>query len=128
VRPGLPGISENIRVISIIGRFLEHHRIFCFENNGDPRYFIGSADWMYRNLTHRVEAIMPVEAPALKSQLQQVLDICLQDQRSAWEMLPDGRYQQRRTDDPTLEDLRSTDSTRIGAHEALMNLTVQSAF
>lgn len=128
VRPGLPGISDNIRVISVIGRFLEHHRIFCFENNGDPRYFIGSADWMFRNLSHRVEAIVPVEAPALKDQLQQLLDICLQDQRSAWEMLPDGRYQQRRTDDPTLEDLRSTDSARIGTHEAQMNLTMQSAF
>ena len=63
VRPGLPGVSENIRVISIIGRFLEHPRIWYFENNGSPRYYIGSADWMKRNLSNRVEAIVPIEDP-----------------------------------------------------------------
>jgi polyphosphate kinase len=128
IRPGLPGISENIRVFSIIGRFLEHHRIFRFENNGDPRFFFGSADWMFRNLSHRVEAIVPIESSTLKDQLQQMLDIFLTDRRTTWEMLPDGRYRLLRTDDPTLEDQRSTDSTRIGTHEALMNLTLKSMF
>ncbi|RME59538.1 MAG: polyphosphate kinase 1, partial [Caldilineae bacterium] len=97
IRPGISGVSDNIQVISIIGRFLEHHRIFYFENGGDPRYFIGSADWMSRNLNDRVEAITPVEDPVLQHQLKQVLDICLADRRQAWVMLPDGRYRRRRT-------------------------------
>ena len=106
LRPGLPGISENIRVISIIGRLLEHSRIFYFENGssgsgrseqvGSPRYFIGSADWMNRNLSARVEAATPIENPRLREQLKQILHACLADQRQAWEMLPDGRYRQRR--------------------------------
>jgi polyphosphate kinase len=96
LRPGLPGISENIRVISIIGRFLEHSRIFYFANGGEPRYFIGSADWMRRNLSNRVEAVVPIEDPRLQEQLAHVLHISLEDERQAWEMLPDGRYQQRR--------------------------------
>jgi polyphosphate kinase len=96
LRPGLPGISENIRVISIIGRFLEHSRIFYFANGGEPRYFIGSADWMRRNLSNRVEAIVPIEDARLQEHLAQVLHIALEDERQAWEMLPDGRYQQRR--------------------------------
>ena len=81
--PGVPGLSENIRVISIIDRFLEHARIFVFSNGGSPRYFLGSADWMPRNLDRRVEVITPVETPALKKQLQDVLDIQLQDNRKA---------------------------------------------
>ncbi|MBX3050392.1 MAG: polyphosphate kinase 1 [Caldilineaceae bacterium] len=96
LRPGLPGISENIQVYSIIGRFLEHPRVFYFENGGDPRYFIGSADWMTRNLSDRVEAVVPIEEPSLQQQLQVVLDICLQDQRQGWEMLPNGRYRRLR--------------------------------
>ena len=95
VRPGLPGVSENIRVISIIGRFLEHSRIFYFGNNGDGQYFIGSADWMQRNLTSRVEAIAPIEDKGLKKQIDQILQLSLIDHRQAWEMLPDGRYQRR---------------------------------
>ena len=95
VRPGLPGISENIRVISIIGRFLEHSRIFYFGNNGDGQYFIGSADWMQRNLSSRVEAITPIEDQRLKEQIDHILQLSLLDHRQSWEMLPDGRYQRR---------------------------------
>lgn len=95
LRPGLPGISENIRVISIIGRFLEHSRIFYFENGGNPLYFIGSADWMNRNLSARVEAITPIEEPRLKEQLEHMLRLSLADHRQAWDLGPDGRYQRR---------------------------------
>ncbi len=96
VRPGIRGVSENIRVISIIGRFLEHSRIYYFANAGNPRYFIGSADWMQRNLSSRVEAITPIENPHLQEQLELILRYSLADHRQAWEMLPDGRYRQRR--------------------------------
>jgi polyphosphate kinase len=92
LRPGLPNISENIRVISIIGRFLEHSRIYYFENGGDPQYFIGSADWMQRNLSDRVEAIVAIEDLRLREQLDLILRYSLQDHCQAWEMLPDGRY------------------------------------
>ena len=95
IRPGLPGISDNIHVLSIIGRFLEHSRIFYFANAGNPRYFIGSADWMRRNLSNRVEAIVPIEDPRLCEQLDQILQTSLNDYRQGWEMLPDGRYRQR---------------------------------
>jgi len=121
LRPGLPGISENIQVYSVIGRFLEHHRVFYFENGGDPRYLMGSADWMTRNLSDRVEAIVPIEDPLLQKQLQLVLDTCMQDQRQGWEMLPDGRYR-RRKQIGTAEGV-----TVIGTHRALMELTQQSA-
>lgn len=98
IRPGIPNISENIEVISIIGRFLEHHRIYYFANDGNPLYFIGSADWMSRNLLARVEAIVSVEEPALQEQLERVLSVCLADRRQAWLMQPDGLY--RRRDEP----------------------------
>ncbi len=95
LRPGLPGISDNIRVISIIGRFLEHSRVFYFGNGGDPLYFMGSADWMNRNLSARVEAVTPIEEPRLKEQIEHMLRLSLNDHRQAWELLPDGRYQKR---------------------------------
>lgn len=95
LRPGLPGISENIRVISIIGRLLEHSRIFYFGNGGNPLYFIGSADWMNRNLSARVEAITPIEEPRLQEQLEHLLQLALVDHRQAWDLGPDGRYQRR---------------------------------
>ncbi|HYH45027.1 MAG TPA: polyphosphate kinase 1 [Thermoanaerobaculia bacterium] len=96
LRPGLPGRSETIRVISIVGRFLEHARIFCFGNGGRPEYFFGSADWMSRNLDYRVEAIAPIEDPRAKDELQAILDIQLADNTKAWDMRPDGTYVQRR--------------------------------
>ncbi|HWM92830.1 MAG TPA: polyphosphate kinase 1 [Thermoanaerobaculia bacterium] len=96
LRPGLPGQSETIRVISIVGRFLEHARIFCFGNGGRPEYFLGSADWMSRNLDYRVEAIVPVEEPRLQEELKTILDLQLADNVKAWDMRPDGNYVRRR--------------------------------
>jgi polyphosphate kinase len=96
LRPGLPGQSETIRVISIIGRFLEHARIFYFANAGRPEYFIGSADWMSRNLDYRVEAIAPVEDPRLQEELKAILDLQLADNVKAWDLRADGTYQRRR--------------------------------
>jgi polyphosphate kinase len=96
LKPGLKGISDNIRVISIIGRFLEHERIFYFHNNSRPKIFFGSADWRPRNLDRRVEAVVPIEDPALTLQLQELLDLYLADNRHAWDLQPDGQYIQRR--------------------------------
>jgi polyphosphate kinase len=92
LRPGLKGYSENIRVISILGRFLEHDRIFYFHNNDEPQIYIGSADWRGRNLNERVELIAPIENPELKTQLIQILDDCLHDNRLAWDLDADGYY------------------------------------
>ncbi len=103
LRPGVPGISENIRVISVIGRFLEHARIFCFHNGGAEEYYIGSADWMTRNLDRRVEAVTPVEDPALKMELKEILQIMLNDNRQAWELQSSGRYVQRHPADGEAE-------------------------
>jgi polyphosphate kinase len=96
LRPGLPERSETIRVISIVGRFLEHARIFCFANGGAPEHYIGSADWMARNLDARVEAAVPIENPRLQEEVQTILDLQLADNVKAWEMQPDGSYVQRR--------------------------------
>ena len=95
LRPGLPGLSDNITVVSIVGRFLEHARIFFFRNGGDEEFFIGSADLMTRNLESRVEVVTPVEDPGLRDELRAILDAQLNDRRSAWEMQPDGSYVQR---------------------------------
>ncbi len=95
LRPGLPGVTESVRVISIVGRFLEHARIYYFQNGGEEEYFIGSADLMQRNLKSRVEVVAPVEAPASREQLRQLLDMQLADQRDAWDMQSDGSYIQR---------------------------------
>ncbi|MGJ5674990.1 MAG: polyphosphate kinase 1 [Nostochopsis sp.] len=96
LRPGLKDISENIRVISIVGRFLEHSRIFYFYNNGQEEIYIGSADWMPRNLDRRVEVITPILDPDIAKDLQEILGIMLADNRQAWELQPDGSYIQRR--------------------------------
>ena len=95
LRPGVPKLSENISVISIIGRFLEHSRIFYFQNTGQEEIYIGSADWMTRNLSRRVEAVTPIEDPILLKELQEILGIMLSDNRQAWDLQPDGRYVQR---------------------------------
>lgn len=96
LKPRVPGLSDSIRVISIIGRFLEHSRIFYFSNGGAEEVFIGSADWMPRNLDTRVEVVTPVEDPKLVAQLKQILEVILADNRQAWELQPDGSYIQRR--------------------------------
>lgn len=99
LRPGIAGVSKTIRVISIVGRFLEHSRIYYFRNGGADEYFISSADAMKRNLEARVEVLCPLESSALTSEIRTILDIHLNDKRSAWEMQPDGSYIQRTPDD-----------------------------
>ena len=93
LRPGLPGLSENIRVRSIVGRFLEHTRVYYFGNNGNARIYCSSADWMDRNLFNRVEACFPIEDPALKKRIyQQGLLTYLQDNQQAWLLQGDGTW------------------------------------
>ena len=94
LRPQLEGISDNIQVVSVIGRFLEHSRLFWFGNGGEPELFFGSADWMSRNLDRRVEAVAPIEDPKLRHQLEQVIDLYLND-TSAWHMDNQGKFSQR---------------------------------
>ena len=91
LRPGLPGLTERIRVISIVDRFLEHARIYYFLNGGDEEYFLASADWMPRNLDHRVEVAFPVLAPILRERIKEILDVQLGDTVKARVLLPDGR-------------------------------------
>jgi len=98
LRPGIPGLSETVTVISIVGRFLEHARIYYFQNGGAEEYFIGSADLMSRNLESRVEVLAPVEDLLLREELRVILDTQMNDQRSAWDMKSDGEYVQRRVE------------------------------
>jgi len=109
LRPGVPGVSERIRVVSIVGRYLEHSRIFYFANDGKPEYYFGSADWMPRNFDRRVEAVVPIEEPRLQRRMHSLLEACLADDRQSWDLASDGTYT-RRTPAP--------DS--IGLHELLM--------
>jgi len=95
LRPGVPGVSENIRVVSTLGRFLEHSRVYLFERGGQTRCFIGSADLMPRNLDHRVEALTPVEDPPLIAQVRDILERCLADNTHAWGLGPDGTWKRR---------------------------------
>jgi len=95
IRPKVKGLSDRIRVISVIGRFLEHSRIFYFSNGGKEQVYIGSADWMPRNLDARVEVITPVEEVSLVKELKQILEIVLADNRQAWDLRADGTYVQR---------------------------------
>jgi polyphosphate kinase len=95
LRPRVPGVSENIRVISSLGRFLEHSRIYLFERDNETRCFIGSADLMPRNLDHRVEALAPVEDPQLIAQVKDLLDRCLSDNTHAWGLEADGSWPRR---------------------------------
>jgi polyphosphate kinase len=95
LRPGIPGLSDNIRVVSIVGRFLEHSRVYYFRNGGDEEYFIASADAMKRNLEARVEVLCPVTLPELTRELRSIFDCYEADHRSAWDMQPDGSYVQR---------------------------------
>ena len=97
LRPGVPGESERIRIISVVGRFLEHSRLWRFENAGDPEFYLGSADWMPRNLDRRVEAMTPIYDKALHPRLESVLNVFLTDNRQAWDLSADGAWSQRRT-------------------------------
>ncbi len=95
LRPGLPGISENIRVVSIVGRLLEHSRVYCFERHGEHTIYIASADLMPRNLDHRVELAAPVETPELRAELLDTLERAFADNQSSWELQPDGVWLRR---------------------------------
>ena len=125
LRPGVPGHSENIRIRSIIGRFLEHSRIFYFANgHHDPakgEFLIGSADWMYRNLSKRIEVVTPVLDPPLKQRLWEILDITLRDKREAWVLGSDGKYTQLRPDEG------AAGPEGVGTHQTLMNLALDRA-
>ena len=108
--PGLRGVSDHIRVVSIIGRFLEHSRVVFFSNGGNPEYYIGSADWMPRNFDRRVETMVPIDDVPWHGRLQRVLETCLADNRQAWDLGADGTYRRRVLDG---DDERAT-------HAALM--------
>lgn len=95
LRPGVPGLSESIRVYSVVGRFLEHSRLYRFTNGGQPEHFIGSADWMHRNLSNRIETVVPVLDPDLQQQLDAVIEVYETDNCSAWDCGPNGAYVQR---------------------------------
>ena len=103
LRPGIAGLSETIRVVSIVGRFLEHARIYYFKNDGNEEYFIGSADLMKRNLESRVEVVTPIEDKNCQQRLREMIDIQLSNKRSVWDMQSDGTYTKRqpeKDDDP----------------------------
>lgn len=95
LRPGIPGVSERIRVVSVVGRFLEHSRAWLFRNAGHEECWISSADWMPRNLERRVEVAAPIEDPRHRAEIRRILELMLADPRQAWEMQPDGSYVQR---------------------------------
>jgi polyphosphate kinase len=116
LRPGIPGISDRIRVISIVGRFLEHSRLWNFGNAGADEFYIGSADWMPRNFDRRVEAVTPVEGEPLHARLRALLNVCLADNRQAWELHSDGSWHQRvpRGDEHAIHRILVTDPWGIG--------------
>jgi polyphosphate kinase len=120
LRPGVPGFTENIRIRSIIGRFLEHSRVFYFANGKkhpvDGEFFIGSADWMYRNLSKRVEVVTPIFAHGPRKRLWEFLDICLHDHRQAWVLDAEGKYTQ-------LSPEEGEGPEAVGTHQTLMDLT-----
>jgi polyphosphate kinase len=96
LRPGVPGLSETVKVWSVVGRFLEHSRIYRFENGGDPEVLIGSADWMKRNLENRVETIVPLTDPEVRREVEAILETYRRDNCSAWDCGADGTYVRRR--------------------------------
>jgi polyphosphate kinase len=120
LRPGVPGLSENIRVVSVVGRFLEHSRIFHFgaghEDPLDGEWYIASADWMYRNLNNRVESAAPVQTRAARAKLARILEIMSRDRRGASELLPDGSYIALRPPADAAEDSPEI----LGTFESLM--------
>jgi polyphosphate kinase len=110
LRPGVPGLSERVRVVSVIGRFLEHSRLYYFLNGGEEEYYIGSADWMPRNLERRVEVVVPILDRALHHRLSSLMRVYLTDSRQGWDLQSDGSYVQRT---PLTPD-------ETGSHVALM--------
>jgi polyphosphate kinase len=108
VRPGVPGLSENIRVRSILGRFLEHSRIYWFGNGGEPRVYIGSADMMHRNLDRRVEVLVRLPKQAAVDQVTLLLDLAFDSRTSAWELAADGSWARGSAGDEPMVDLQDT--------------------
>ena len=98
LRPGLPGISDHIRVLSIVDRYLEHARIFYFYNTGESLYLLASADWMQRNFDRRVEIAFPILEPAMQKRMKEILDTQLEENVKGWWLRPDGRYFRTPTD------------------------------
>jgi polyphosphate kinase len=92
LQPGVPGVSDRIRVRSIIGEFLEHSRIWGFENGGDAEWYIGSADLMDRNLDRRVEAVVPVEDSDARARLAEIVELMMADDRRSWQLQPDATW------------------------------------
>ena len=116
LRPGIPGLSDNITVISVVGRFLEHSRIYYFRNGGAEEFYIGSADLMRRNLQSRAEVIVPIEDENLVEMLREYLDVQLKDQRNVWEMNSDGHYRQRQP---------KNEKSTTGCQQAMIDLADQ---
>jgi polyphosphate kinase len=107
LRPGVPGLSERIRVRSVVGRFLEHSRVLRFRNGGDDEFWIGSADLMHRNLDRRVEALVRISDPAAQAELRRVLDTTTSDETGGFDLCPDGRWYRRAHNGPSpVEDVQ----------------------
>tara|TARA_A100001015_G_C14900445_1_gene676194 strand:+ start:51 stop:521 length:471 start_codon:yes stop_codon:yes gene_type:complete len=115
--PGKENLSENIRVYSVIGRFLEHSRIFYFHHGGEHIYALGSADWMHRNLDNRVKAVLKIEKPELKKYLQFLLSIYLKDNQQRWVLDSEGNYHRVE---------KKKGERKISTHKVLMNHTADS--
>jgi polyphosphate kinase len=113
LRPGVPGVSENIRVVSVVGRFLEHSRVYAFHRDGEWKAYISSADLMPRNLDNRVELAVPIEDPALRAQVIETVELCLADNHNAWDLGADGTWSRRSA--PSAE-------ATINAQQELMSL------
>ena len=109
LRPGLPGVSDNIEVRSIVGRFLEHSRVFWFENNGRPQLYLASADWMERNFFRRIEVAFPVSQAKLRTRIRDDLEYYLTDTCNSWVLQSDGSY------------MRATGAPRIDVQELLLD-------
>jgi polyphosphate kinase len=114
VRPGVPGLSENIRVRSVLGRFLEHSRVFVFGNGGEPEVWLGSADMMHRNLDRRIEALVRVADPGHRATLNQLLETGMSDTTSSWHLAADGEWTRHATD-PDGRPLRNVQEMLIDA-------------
>ena len=122
VKPGVPGLSENIRVRSVLGRYLEHARVFWFAGAGDPQVYIGSSDMMHRNLDRRVEALVRITAPAHIEQLEQLFDLAMSDETSSWHLGADGIWQRhsRGSGWVALQDMQNVIMRTISARKRSM--------
>jgi polyphosphate kinase len=119
LRPGIEGVSENIRVVSVVGQFLEHSRIYSFHRGDEHSYWIGSADLMPRNLDNRVEMLAPVESPELQAELEDTLERCFADDTFAWELAADGAWERRDGGERSVHaELRERALERVAAAEA----------